>query len=133
MNFLREPLNDLINVTHPSKKSQNLPLAALLAYPAREMRSDLAPSLGPVLLDTVHKDSILLLGPGPLHHLRIKNFLPPVQTLDIRTIFELLSDLLPVFGLYASKTEQVRHVEDRRLSYTYSHLSDEVAKLFILE
>ena len=85
-------------------KSQNLPLTALLADSTWEMRRDLAPGLSPVLLYTVHQDTILLFSPWTLDHLRIQHLLPSVQTLNIRTIFELFCDFLPVFGLKADKT-----------------------------
>lgn len=63
------------------------------------MGSNLAPSLGAVLLDALHEDAIFLFGPGPLDHLRIQDLLPAVQALDIRTILQLLSDFLPILWL----------------------------------
>ena len=78
---------------------QNLPLAALLADTAGEVRGNLAPSLRAILFDALHENTIFLLSPGSFDHLRIEHFLPAVEALDIGAILELLGNFLPVFRL----------------------------------
>lgn len=75
------------------------------------MTGDLAPSLRTILLDALHEDAVLILRPGALNHLRVQHLLPPMQALHISAIFQLLSNLLPVFR---------------------AHLGNEVTKFFVL-
>ena len=83
----------------PRRLDSGLPFTTLLADAARQVRRYLAPSLRAVLLDALSEDAVLILGPRSLDHLRIKDLLPPMKTLHICAILQLLCYLLPVLWL----------------------------------
>lgn len=96
------------------------------------MTGDLAPSLRTILLDALHEDAVLILRPGALDHLRVQHLLPPMQALHISAIFQLLSNLLPVFRLSKTSTDHGLVEEKKVLLFTYAHLGNEVTKFFVL-
>jgi hypothetical protein len=66
------------------------PLAALLPDPPGELLRDLTPLLRAERLDELDDLVILLLRPRALHELGVEDFLPAVQALDVRALFEVL-------------------------------------------
>lgn len=73
-----------------------LPFPALFPYPPWEMFCDWAPILGTLFEHQFCNDFIFFFCPGPFYQGRIENFLPTMETLNIRTLFEITSNLLPV-------------------------------------
>lgn len=73
---------------------------ALLTDATLQIMGYLAPVLSAVQTDLIDEKAILLLGPGALDHLRVEDFLPSVQTLDVCAILESLSNAFPVFGAH---------------------------------
>ena len=82
----------------------NLPFATLLADAAIQELSDLAPVLSFELDDFLNKDAVFFFGPWSLFHLRIEDFLPPVQALDVCAMFKTLCNSLPIPWLNQIKT-----------------------------
>ena len=64
------------------------PLSTLLTNPAGKILSNMAPIFGSILLHQPQQRLILFYRPWSLHQLRIQHLLPPMQTLNIRSIFE---------------------------------------------
>ena len=77
----------------------NLPLSALLPNASVKSLSDLAPVLGSVLLHIVDEGTVFLLGPRAFDHLRVEDFLPAVEALNIGSFVQSFSDTLPIFRL----------------------------------
>lgn len=59
----------------------------------------MAPTLRSVLGHTFDQSAVLVIGPRPLNHFRVEDFLPAVEALDVRAVLQLVGDPLPVFGL----------------------------------
>lgn len=72
-------------------------LATLFAYPAFEVLGDFRPVLGPFHGHQLSELLVLLVSPHAFDQLRIQYLLPSMQTLDIRAIFKVRTDFLPVF------------------------------------
>ena len=83
----------------PIRSDKRLPFTTLLADAAREVRGYLTPGLRAVLLDALSKNTVLILGPRSLHHLRIEDLLPPMKALHVSAILQLLCYLLPILWL----------------------------------
>jgi len=72
---------------------------ALLANSAREFVGNFGPLLGSLQLYKHQNELVLVFGPRTFDKLGVENFLPTMQTLDIRASWKTLSDLLPVLAL----------------------------------
>ena len=82
-------LNFWVQVIMPS-------LSALLTNPARKMLCNRSPFLRSLFLDQSQNKSIFLNTPRSLHKVRIQDFLPPMQALNISASIEAFGNLLPV-------------------------------------
>lgn len=77
-------------------------LAALLSDATLNIVSDLAPILSAVDANLIDQPPIFLFSPGTLHHLWVKNFLPPVKALHVRAVLQALSNTFPILGAHLS-------------------------------
>lgn len=77
----------------------DLPLTALLANTTLEELGDLTPVLGLELVNLFDKNAIFFFSPRAFFHIRIQDFLPAVEALDISAVFETLSNFFPVARL----------------------------------
>ena len=72
--------------------------ATLLPDAAVEVLGNCGPLLRLVLIHELEEKQVFFFAPRALDQVRIQHLLPPVQTLNIGTLVQLLCDLLPIFA-----------------------------------
>ena len=66
----------------------SLPLPTLLPDSARKSSRNLAPVLGTAFIDHLNESGVLFFSPGTFDHGRVEDFLPSVETLNVRAVIE---------------------------------------------
>ncbi len=74
-------------------------LSTLLSDAAWQVVGDISPLLSPLPLHKYKYKHVLFFGPGAFHEVRIQNFLPSMEALDISAAWQLLSYFLPVLAI----------------------------------
>lgn len=71
--------------------------STLFSYSTRKWLSNQSPFLWSILVHKVKHKSVFLFSPRPFEEIRVKDFLPPVEALDIGSSWQLLGYLFPAF------------------------------------
>ena len=85
-------------------------LPALLTYASWQPVSYVCPLLCSIFVDTFKNNQVFVIAPWALDQVRVENFLPAVQTLNITSAWKRLSNLFPAFagvGVYSLLKELV--------------------------